>query len=398
MKKKILIIAGVTLLLIILAAAAMILTLIHDPGFYIKLMADKITVDKAVEVSYHYDYDDSSEAKTIPAFYFTPSESGTYTFSVVDIESDSDVYIIMSVMDRYLDDYIVADNRKYKRKGKNDTITGSTTLQASQPCYVLLTADPRDNELTKFSGSFKLIVTREPDEEGAPQLTTDESVTIRTGSEGQACAVFVPPETGYYRFEHSLVSRDYSKGYSSIASITSSSKIKVGLTGDICMLQKDIEYYIWVTANETNSRSSRIELSCKPMATEKANGICTADLSGDSVIEYYSGNDCDLAVYTVSKGDPKLVIYEQVGFPLRTDDKSEASLSDNPDDVATVLRVKEGTRLHICIYGDVSDCRVFMTEYKGDGTSLTIDDLVAIDSKQEPAEQEEQKEQPEQSP
>ncbi|MBQ6150551.1 MAG: hypothetical protein IJJ03_02740 [Mogibacterium sp.] len=75
------------------------------------------------------------------------------------------------------------------------------------------------------------------------------------------------------------------------------------------------------------------------------------------------------------------MIYEKAGFPLRTDDKSEASLSDNPDDVATVLKVKEGNGLHICIFGDVSDCRVFITEYKGDGTTLTMDDLVPVPEK-----------------
>ena len=396
MIKKILKIAGVFLLLIIMAAVIMIVTLIHNPGFYIRLMSDKLTEDKAVEISYNYDLENSSRSKPIPAFYFRPSESGKYTFSAVDIESNSNVYITMSVMDRYLDDYIIADNRKYNREGKNDTISGSTTLQASQPCYVLLTADPREEDLAQYSGSFKLIVTRESGEEGPPQLTMDGPVTINVESEGQASALFVPPETGYYRFEHSIVSRDSSKGYSSISSITSSDKIKVGVTSDICMLQKGKEYYIWLTANETYSRRSTIELSCMPMVTEKANGICSLDISGDSVIEYFSGKNCNLAVYTVSKGDPRLVIYEQAGFPLRTDDKSEASLSDNPDDVATVLKVKEGTGLHICIFGDVADCRVYLTEYTGEGTSLTIDDLAPVKQKPDKAEQEpeQQKQEP----
>jgi hypothetical protein len=96
------------------------------------------------------------------------------------------------------------------------------------------------------------------------------------------------------------------------------------------------------------------------------------------VIEYVAKKDCIVAVYTISEGDPKLLIYEKAGLPLRTDDKSEASLSDNPDDIAAVLRVKEGTGLHICIYGDVKDCRVFITEYTGDGTTLTMEDLVPI--------------------
>ena len=83
-------------------------------------------------------------------------------------------------------------------------------------------------------------------------------------------------------------------------------------------------------------------------------------------------------MYTVSAGDPKLVIYEAAGLPLRTDDNSETSLSENPDDIATVLRVRNGTGLHICIFGNIDDCRVFITEYKGDGATLSIDDLVPV--------------------
>ena len=101
------------------------------------------------------------------------------------------------------------------------------------------------------------------------------------------------------------------------------------------------------------------------------------------MIEYVAEKDCNLVVYSVSAGDPKLIIYEQAGFPLRSDDTSEASLSDNPNDVATVLTVKKGAGLRICVFDNVTDCRVFITEYTGDGTSLTIDDLVPIREKKE---------------
>jgi hypothetical protein len=243
---------------------------------------------------------------------------------------------------------------------------------------VLFSVEPCDEDLAQFSGSFKLTVTRDPEDEGPPQLTMEESVTINVGAEGQACAAFVPPETGYYRFEHSIVSRDSSKGYSSISSIKSTDKIKVGLTDNICSLIKGKEYLVWVAANETGTKRSTIELSCQPLKTETAGGICSLEIDEGSVIEYVAKKDCIVAVYTISEGDPKLLIYEKAGLPLRTDDKSEASLSDNPDDIAAVLRVKEGTGLHICIYGDVKDCRVFITEYTGDGTTLTMEDLVPI--------------------
>jgi len=380
-KKKILKIIGVIFLVLVFAAVVLIVTLFEDPGLYLRAVSKKLVEDQTVEASYNYDFDNTSKIKTVPYYYFKPSESGKYTFSATDLESSDEVRITMTVTDRYIDDYFVADNRRRKSRNEQkdtDSISGSTDLQAEQPCYVLFSVEPCDEDLAQFSGSFKLTVTRDPEDEGPPQLTMDESVTINVGAEGQACAAFVPPETGYYRFEHSIVSRDSSKGYSSISSITSSNKIKVGLTGSICRLLKGEEYLVWVAANETGTKRSTIELSCQPMKTETAEGICSLEIDEDSVIEYAAKKDCIVAVYTISEGDPKLLIYEKAGLPLRTDDKSEASLSDNPDDIAAVLRVKEGTGLHICIYGDVKNCRVFITEYTGDGTTLTIDDLVPM--------------------
>ena len=96
------------------------------------------------------------------------------------------------------------------------------------------------------------------------------------------------------------------------------------------------------------------------------------------MIEYVADKACNLAVYTVSGGDPRAVIYDKEGYPLRTDDTSDTSLSDNPHDIATVLKVEKGTLLHICVYGDVTDCRVFITEYTGDGTTFTKDDLTPL--------------------
>lgn len=378
MRKKILKIIGEVLLLIVLAAIVLVIIAYQNPGFYLRLVSDKISEDRTVEASYNYDFDNLSKIKTTPFYYFTPSESGNYTFSVEDIESSAEVRLTMSVTDRYLDDYFVTDNRWRQKKGNTDTISGSASLQASKPCYVLFTVAPVDEDLAQFSGSFKLTVSKTPDEEGPPRLTADEPVTVRVDAEGQACAVFTPDETGYYRFENSIVSHDSSKGYSSLSSVTASNNIKVGLTSDICMLLKDQEYYVWVAANETDSRTSLIELSCIPLKTVKASGKCSVDLTGNSVIEYVAKKGCDLAVYTVSEGDPKLMIYERAGFPLRSDDRSEAPLSDNPDDVATVLRVNEETGLHICIFGDVRKCRVFITEYTGDGTSLTADDVLPV--------------------
>ena len=391
--KKILKILGVIFLLLILGAALIAVTLVRDPGLYLRVISERLREGKVYEASYIYNSEDSSKNKSIPFFYFIPPESGYYNFVATDLKTSNEVFMTMSVADKYLVDYFLTDNHDLDTGKLTDTFTGSAMLQESKVCYVFFTVEPTEEDPDDFSGSFKVSVTKGSGDDGPPVLTEDEPVTLKVDAEGQACAVFTPPETGYYKFEHSIVSSDVSKGYSSLSSITAKNNVAIGLTNGISMLQKGKEYYVWATVNETGRQSSEIELSCRPLKTEKADGICYVDLTGESVIEYVAGKDCNLAIYTVSSGDPKLMIYEKAGFPLRSDDRSEQPLSDNPEDVATVLRVKHGTGLHICIFDDVKDCRVYITEYKGDGTSLTKDDILPVPEKK--SDQTEQTEQTE---
>jgi hypothetical protein len=358
-------------------AAGIFYALARKPELFMRFLTDKINEDEAAEVSFVYDYEDSSKSKVIRDFNFTPSESGKYKFTVTDLESDGEMLLSMNVTDMFFEAYFTADNSDQESDEKGE-ISGSTSLQANQTCYVIFTVQAKDDDAAELSGSFKLTVSKDTGEEGPPQLTVGEPVTIEVKSDGQACAVFVPPETGYYRFENSIVSSDSSAGYSTLSSVTSSNKLKIGITNEICMLEQGKEYFIWIATNETGSRKSEVELSCIPLKTEKASGICNMDISEGSVIEYIADKDCNLAVYTISEGDPSILIYETAGFPLRTDDRSEASLSDNPNDVATVLSVKKNAGLHICLYGDLTGCRVCITEYNGDGTTLTMDDLTPI--------------------
>ena len=378
MMKKILKILGVIILLLAITLFAVIIYLGHHPEIALRIVSQPIKEDQVAEVSYTYNYDKESETDAIPDFAFRPSGSGNYTFSAIDLESSTEVYMTMSVTDKSLNDHFIADNLGRRNGSLKNEIYGTATLQEDQETYILFTVEPVNGDLSQFSGSFKLIVTKDKDDAGPPQLTMDGPVNVTVSGGGQGCALFVPPETGYYRFENSLVSRDSSIGYSSLSSITTTGRSKVSVTSDISMLQKDKEYYVWVVANESNRRRSRVQLSCSLLKTEKATGICYLDLSGESVIEYVADKACNLAVYTVSGGDPRAVIYDKEGYPLRTDDTSDTSLSDNPHDIATVLKVEKGTLLHICVYGDVTDCRVFITEYTGDGTTFTKDDLTPL--------------------
>lgn len=381
-KKKILKILGVIILIAVIAAAVLFILMIRNPGMFLKFGAKELSTEQATEISFVYNYDDPSKTQTIPFYCFTPSESGNYIFTITNIESNTEALVSMSAVDRNLDEYFTADNRARASGGPKNEISESIPLQESRDCFVLIFAQPlKDDDIEELSGSFVLTIEKDTSEEGPQSLSVGESVTLKVKAEGQSCASFIPPETGYYKFENSIVSKDSSTGFSTLSAVSSSDELGVGITNEICMLQEGKEYYVWVAVNETNRKVSKVKLSCSHLKTEQATGICYLDINEATVIEYTADSDFNLAVYTVSKGDPGILIYERPGFPLRTDDRSEASLSDNPEDVAAVLSVEKGTKLRICVYGDISDCRVFMTGYTGDGTTLSMDDLVPVPEK-----------------
>jgi hypothetical protein len=115
------------------------------------------------------------------------------------------------------------------------------------------------------------------------------------------------------------------------------------------------------------------------MNTEAATEKGEVHIIGDTVIEFKPLESGNYAVYSVTEGDPKAIIYEKAGFPLRTDDDTEASLSDNPDDFAVVFTAEAGNVYRICVHGNFGEGSIIIAGYTGDGSSLTPDDIAPIE-------------------
>lgn len=388
MKKKILKAVAVLALLIIIIIAAVMVLLVRKPNILFDIMSQEITEGEVKEISFEYEYDedapdddDNGQPATygkFPVFKFTAPESAGYIVSVTDVKSDADVFISMSVVDEELEDVVSADNYDTKMGGLTDSITTDVPMQESHQSYILIETSPGNESVTKYSGSFRVSVTKAAEEEKPPVITAGETVKLKVAADAQSCAVFVPQETGYYRFSSSMVNSRSGGGYSEVSSVTSKDKLDIGLTDGICMLEEGKEYYVWVAVYETAKKSSRVKLSCAEMARVITREKGEIPVEGAAVIEFQPSEFGNIAVYSVSNGDPKAMIYEKAGFPLRTDDDSEASLSDNPDDFALVFTAEAGTIYRICVSGDFTEGSVIITDYTGDGSSLTSDDVAPL--------------------
>lgn len=384
MKKKILTAVAILAGLIIIACAAFFYLFVKNPNILFNMLSHEITEGKTVEISFKYEYDEDSENDGVfygefPVYKFIAPESAGYTVSVSDIKTDADVSVNLSILDEKFEDLALADNYDKEMEGLTDHMSASVSLQESQQSFILVETSPGNESVNKFSGTLKLTVTKDAEEEKPPVITTEKDVTLKVAAETQACAVFTPEETGYYRFSTSIKNSRAAGGYSLVSSVTSQDKLNVDLTEGICMLEQGKEYYVWVSVFETNKKRSRVRLSCAEMNTEAATEKGEVHITGDTVIEFKPSESGNYAVYSVTEGDPKAIIYEKAGFPLRTDDDTEASLSDNPDDFAVVFTAEAGNVYRICVHGNFGEGSIIIAGYTGDGSSLTPDDIAPIE-------------------
>lgn len=395
MKKKVIKVIAVLAALIIIAIAAMLILFAKKPNLLFGLFAEEITEGQVKEITFEYEYDEDSEDDKafydgFPIFKFKAPESASYTVSVSDVKSDADVFVNLSIMDENLEDFAAADNFDRKMDGLTDSAALSASLQESQQSYILVEAGPGNESVKKYSGSLKLTVTKDPEEEKPPEIKIGESVTLKVEADSQSCAVFTPEETGYYRFGTSIKNSRAAGGYSAVSSVTSQDNLGIELTDGICKLEQGKEYYVWVSVYETSNRRSRVRVTCTGMKTESAAEKGEIHITGDTVIEYMPAVSGNIAVYSVTDGDPRTVIYEKAGFPLRTDDDTEASLSENPNDFAVVFTAEAGGAYRICVFGDFAEGSVIITDYTGDGSSLTPDDIAPLEKNQSGSEGTEQ--------
>ena len=372
-KKKIIIICAV--LLIVIAAAAFAAYKIikdRDPNLVAKKTAEELAENAPTEISYDYD---GKYIRRLGMYTFVPAKSAEYAFSVTDFAADGDVTLVVHIMDDTLSDIItIRVNTAYTDDdGSVRELTRRTTLQKSHTYYISFDIFPVDKESERYAGSFRLNASEA--EEEIEEISEGGSVDLKVRSEGQSCVMFRPERTGYYRFDASIVSSDASSGFASIASVTSLDKKRTGLTEGICSLKEGNEYFIWTAVNETGKKSSKVRLTCSSLETIQAEGFGETEISGDTVIEFTAPGNDNLAVYSLSEGDPAVMVFEQPGFPLRTDDNSAGSLSENDKDFAVVIGTEKSRKYYICVYGKTTNCIVRMVKYTGDGSSLTIDDI-----------------------
>ena len=376
--KKIIKTVAVLIGIIAVFAAAFGIYMSRHPNEWLKVMASELKEDVPAEFTFDYDRLQMKDLTRLPVYSFTPDESCRYTFTLKDSKDGESSPVTVSIIDRKFTGYLMLDN--FSSDGSGATIpevSGQSMLQENRVYYAVcdVFADELDDDPGTETGTYTLTVTKTPETKLPEVLTAGESVSFEVDAEGQNCASFIPEETGYYRFTSRIVSTGADEGYASVTSVTFHENRKVDVTDGICMLEKGRSYYVWAAVNEISERTAEVELSCEALETMEADKPGEYDLTGPAVIEYKALSAENIAIYSLSREDPGVTIYETPGFILRADNDSEASLSENKNDFAVVMGTDKGSVYRICVHGDFTECKVMIAKYTGDGTGLGPEDI-----------------------
>lgn len=376
MKKRIIIISVIAVLLIGAIAYAYIM-FNPDPNFLIKLIAKDITLDENKSVSFTHTEDDELATAAIPVYLFKAPKSAEYSFVVSDVKADKDLNISMYVMDENMEDLLVTSNydKDSDRYIMDAETAGTVYLQKDKEYFVMTDVLAADVNEVNFSGKINIKVSYAPEVEKPAEIHVGESVKMRLKTNEKRCVIFDPEESGFYRFDTNIVSKDASSSFSSISSITTENKTKISVTDGSCYLDGGREYCIWVTVNESPRKTSAVEVTCVKLETINAEGICNIDLTGETMIEYTASEDADIVIFSESDGDPRATLHDSPGFLLREDDNSGGTLGDNGKDFAMVFSADKGKVYRICVFGSFENCKLRIGKYTGDGSSLGPEDV-----------------------
>ena len=377
-RRKIIVILGVTAAVFITALVLVsCLGRAADPNKVIRKLAKEMVEGEEYGGDFKRSPDWMGEAACMTVYSFTPEESAEYTFTAKGTALSDNVEMEFYVVDEAMSELIKGDNYggDEEAPAQSDSMEGTGFLTKGQKYYVVVEAFSEDSSgLESFKDSFRISVAKAGD--GAPEeIKAGGKVRLRLNKDQQACAVFIPEESAFYDFDTEIVSKDAATGFSSIYSIADEDGTAPVVTDGICPMEAGRTYYIWVGVDETTKKSSEVELSCTMMASETAEGICTIEVSGKTVIEYTADANAPLMISSSSDGDPKVVMYDSEGFLLREDDNSGAAVSDNPLEFALGFNAERNKVYRICVDGDFTQCKVIIQVYKGDGTSPdSVDD------------------------
>ena len=370
----------------------------HDPVFMLKMSSIELNADETVEITYSSDKSYLDGRTFIPVMHFSPDETKEYTFIVSDIDNsydddkdnandndkgsddDRDACLILNVIDEDFADYITVgaddDQGDSDKAGIQNVLSGTALLNADKDYYVIVEA-AGISELSEFAGSFSITVAEAKKQEQPPVLEEGESVRISAGRNDQKAVLFIPDETGYYRFDSTIAGRKTGYGNSEITSVTDEDGGETDLHGGICHLESGKNYYVWVGIDDMDVDELDVLVSCSSVEHTDAEGRMTVNVSDDAVIEYTALSDIPIAVWSVSDGDPYARVFDMEGFPVNTDNDSGGSFSDNEHDFALVLVPEQGKKYIIFVGGSFDNCEVNIADYIGDGTSLGPDTVFA---------------------
>ncbi len=368
--RKIIKIILVVIAVIIIIAVGAVAFLVHfaDPNGMLKNYATELTEGEESPARFKSVLKMEDVVICMTSFKFTPEESAEYIFTAKGEAISNNAGMDMFVMDENMSELFETANYNDEDAPESDSMEGTTFLTKGQLYYVTVDvfSDSADG-MEAFQESFSFSVSKAGD--GEPEeLNTGESISLKLSREQQACALFRPEETAFYNFDTSIVSKDAAAGFSSIYDITTEDRTSMIVTDGICLMEAGKTYYVWVGVDETIGKTSEVELSCRKMDSETANGLCSVDINGETVIVYTADADMPLMISSSSDGDPDVVMYDSDGFMLRNDDDSGGAVSENPKEFALGFNAEKGKTYRICISGEFTQCSVIVQEYKGDGT------------------------------
>lgn len=375
----------VRILLLILALAVVVLgaraldAVADDPNLLLKKISTEVTEDKSAEVQYRYKAGKEGlfSKDRIPLFSFTPEKSGEYTFSVSDVVSADDVFLSLQVSDSHFNNYLTIDNTE----SDDGSFSGTVFLNAGSTCYIPIDAFS-ETDIEEYSGSFSFKVSKAAEEERPVKITESEPAVIKLSENIQTAVLFVPEETGYFRFESTIISKDRSAS-SDISSVKTTDNKEIKRAEGICQLEGGKEYFVWVSAQDMSVQTVQAVVSCMRLESVMADRAGEYKISGDAIIEFKAKETKNLAVYSVSDGNVRCSVYDSKGFPLNSDEGSGGELSGNDGDFALVIQAQKKNQYIIYTEGQYDECTIVITEYTGDGSSFGKDDVAAVKTEEQ---------------
>lgn len=361
MKKRIIVIS-LAVAAVLIAVMLIFTKLSHDPNYMIKHSAVRLTEGKGQTATYDCGHFIFLADQSLPVFMFIPAEDGEYVFDITDIRSETDDVLIMSVVDRKFSDLITANNTSDEDGSVTGSISDKTFLQKKHKYYIFTDASSDSGRIHK--GSFRISVNRSAEDIRPAEVTTDEKVRIRVRSGEQESVLFVPEESGYYRFNTSIVSKNASAGFSSVSDVTAADGDQtIPVTDGICFLEAGTEYYVQVSIDEIRGNSAKVDVKCRMIGSSAFDEEGIAELENPAMIDYTADESGLILFRSESDGNPKVSVYDSEGLPLRSDDDSGEEFGGSSKDFAVVIDAEKGQKYHVFVNGKFKKCIVSVSPY-----------------------------------